>query len=220
MKKKILMSSGILFSVCILGAALYGLFYFNLLPKKEYTAEDFGIQTVKSGIDRDGDGIDDYTDIMLGARSYLQTRPKYKNTCYTGGYPPDGEGVCTDVIWKAFENAGYSLKDMVDQDVAANTDAYPGVNGRPDTDIDFRRVRNLLVFFKRHAASLTLDLKDIQEWQPGDIVVLPAHIGIISDKRNKDGVPYLLHNGGQPVLEEDVLERYEIIEGHFRWEQK
>ena len=45
------------------------------------------------------------------------------------------------------------------------------------------------------------------------------HIGIISDKRNKKGVPYLIHNGGQPIREEDILERYneyEPITGHYR----
>lgn len=31
-----------------------------------------------------------------------------------GGYPPDNIGVCIDVVWRAFANAGYSLKDMVD----------------------------------------------------------------------------------------------------------
>ena len=33
-----------------------------------YTAEDFGIDTIYSCIDFNGNGIDDYTDILLGAR--------------------------------------------------------------------------------------------------------------------------------------------------------
>lgn len=41
---------------------------------------------------------------------------------------------------------------------------------------------------------------------PGDIVIFgTTHIGIVSDKRNKDGVPYLIHNAGQPLREEDAL---------------
>ena len=47
---------------------LLGLDYWNLLPHKTYTAEHFGIETLQSPLDADGDGIDDYTDIMLGAR--------------------------------------------------------------------------------------------------------------------------------------------------------
>ena len=66
------------------------------------------------------------------------------------------------------------------------------------------------------------DIKEIEEWQPGDIVIFnESHIGIISDKRNKNGTPYLIHNSAQPVREEDVLERYESeITGHYRWNQK
>ena len=50
--------------------------YYNLLPKKNYTAEDFNIKTVESKVDFDGDGIDDYRDIMLGARKDAENRPK------------------------------------------------------------------------------------------------------------------------------------------------
>jgi len=48
-------------------------------------------------------------------------------------YPPDDEGVCTDLVWRAFKNAGYSLKDMVNKDIASNVSAYPRVNGSPDS---------------------------------------------------------------------------------------
>ena len=51
--------------------------------------------------DSDGDGIDDQTDILESARSYLATRPKYKSKYYAGGYPDDGYGVCTDVVIQA-----------------------------------------------------------------------------------------------------------------------
>lgn len=218
MKKMILIIGGFLLFVCVFGAVLYGLFYFHLIPGKSYSAADFGIKTLKSQTDYDGDGIDDYTDILLGARAYIETKPVFKSKCYVGGYPPDGEGVSADIVWKAFQNAGYSLKDLVDQDISENTKAYPGVNETPNPDIDFRRVRNLLAFFRRHAEPLTTDLQNIGEWQPGDIVIFSVDdIGIVSDKRNKNGVPYLLHNSGQPVLEEDAMTKYETIVGHFRW---
>lgn len=138
----------------------------------------------------------------------------------SGGYPPDNEGVCTDVIWRAFKNAGYSLKDMVDEDIKKHTDKYPRVQGKPDPNIDFRRVPNLKVYFSRNHITLTTDLSKIEEWQPGDIVVFGSkHIGIISDIRNKKGIPYLIHNGGQPNREEDFLElynAYDPITGHYR----
>lgn len=93
--------------------------------------------------------------------------------------------------------------------------------GEPDPNIDFRRVPNLISFFSRNATSLTTSLSEIAEWQPGDIVTFGAnHVGIISDKRNKNGIPYLIHNAGQKKREEDILEIYSLyseISGHFRW---
>lgn len=197
-------------------------FYF-LFPRKTYKAEDFNIETVHSLIDYDEDGIDDYTDILLGARKDASNHPRYDGSYVSGGYPSDDVGVCADVIWRAFKEAGYSLKDMIDEDIKNNKNDYPGLDKKPDPNIDFRRVRNLKVFFDKYADSLTLDINKIEQWQPGDIVVFGnryTHIGIISDKRNKRGVPYLIHNAGQPKREEDVLERWNKkskVVGHYRW---
>ena len=188
--------------------------------KQVYYAKDFGLETLKSQKDKDADGIDDYTDILEGAKIEAERSPRYNSEYYVGGYPPNEEGVCTDVIWRALKNAGYLLKDMVDEDIKNNIDKYPRVGGKPDPNIDFRRVPNLKVYFERNQLSLTLDLNKIEEWQPGDIVAFgKSHIGIISDKRNKKGIPFLLHNGGQPIREENILEVYnnfEPITGHYR----
>lgn len=203
--------------ICVLSISVYFMSYYNIIPQKYYTAEDFGITTIKSETDYNNNGIDDYTDIMIGARKDAKNKPKYKSAYYEGGYPPDNEGVCTDLVWRAFANAGYSLKDMVDEDIKNNAEAYPRVNGKPDPNIDFRRVPNLKVFFERNTVSLTLDPYDIEHWQPGDIVTYGTeHIAIISDKRNKKGIVYIIHNGGQPVREENALTRHEIS-GHFRF---
>lgn len=197
--------------------------YYSLLPKKSYTAEDFGITIVKSDIDKNQNGIDDYTDILLGAKAEAKRNPKYKSAYYSGGYAPLTEGVCTDVVIRSLLEAGYSLKDMIDLDIKNNTNLYPRVEGRPDPNIDFRRVKNLKVFFDRKLEVLTTSLLEIDKWQPGDIVIFGedyTHIGIISDKRNKDGIPYLIHNSGQPKKEEDTLKRWsdsKTISGHYRF---
>lgn len=191
---------------------------------KVYYASDFNIETILSTNDYDEDGIDDFTDIMLGAREDAINKPKYKSVYYAGGYPPENEGVCSDVIWRAFKNAGYNLKDMIDLDIKNHPSDYPGLDGVADSNIDFRRVRNLKVFFDKYATSLTLELSEIEEWQPGDIVIFGSnytHIGIISDKRNKDGIPYLIHNVGQYNREEDALIKWDKksgIVGHYRYE--
>ena len=206
---------GVALLLALIWAGLWAGFRFNLLPKRSYTAADFGIETLQSPNDADADGIDDYRDIMLGARAFVETDPKYDGSYFAGGYPPEGVGVCTDVIWQGFMAAGYTLKDLVDADISENREAYPEID-TPDPNIDFRRVRNLRIFFARRAESLTLDPNEIVEWQPGDIVVYPKHIAVVSDKRNKKGQPYIIHHGGQPVLEEDALTRMEIV-GHYRW---
>lgn len=89
----------------------------------------------------------------------------------------------------------------------------------PDRNIDFRRVKNLYVFFNLNAESLSTDLKDISEWQGGDIVIFKNHIAIVSDRRNVHGVPYVIHHANpfQKTYEEDILEKHNDIRGHYRW---
>lgn len=190
--------------------------WFNILPGRSYTAEDFGIETIRSETDYDNDGIDDYTDIMLGARKDAENHPRYDGSYVDGGYPADEVGVCTDVIWRAFKEAGYDLKVMVDADILERPEAYPQIS-QPDPNIDFRRVANLQSFFEGHAEKLTTDVNEIGEWQPGDIVIFDdgGHIGIVSDKRNKSGQPWIIHNAGQPKREEDYLKRARVT-GHYR----
>lgn len=205
-------------AVVVLAVVVWAAWYWGLIPKRTYTAADFSIDTVLSTVDFNGNGTDDYTDILRGAKKDAKNHPKYDGSYYRGGYPPEDIGVCTDVIWRAFREAGYSLKDMVDRDIQARPTAYRNIKER-DPNIDFRRVTNLRIFFSKYARSLTTDINEIEAWQPGDIVVFnnDAHIGIVSDKRNKDGQPYILHNGGQPVREEDYLGRSEVT-GHYRFD--
>lgn len=190
---------------------------YELVPKEYYKASDFDIKTIYGKTDYDKDNIDDYTDFVLGARKDAENNPKYVSKYYDTSYPPDNEGVCTDTIWRAFKNAGYSLRDMVDNDIALYPEDYPNIKNR-DINIDFRRVVNLDIFFSKYSQSLTLDPKEIAEWQPGDIVVFEdKHIGIISDRRNSEGITFVIHNGGQKNREEDYLTKSEIT-GHYRFD--
>lgn len=213
----------ILIIIFIIIASIITVYFIFQTNKRTYTDNDFNIETIISSTDYDNDGIDDYSDILQGAKIEAEKKTKYKSAYYAGGYPPDTEGVCTDMVWRALKNAGYLLKDMVDEDIKNNVDEYPRVNGKPDPNIDFRRVPNLKVYFERNQISLTTDLSKIEKWQQGDIVVFGnSHIGIISDKRNKKGIPYLLHNAGQLLREEDVLEiynKYNPITGHYRMKE-
>ena len=127
------------------------------------------------------------------------------------------------MIWRAFREAGYSLRYMVDRDIRQNTWRYPKIANKQesrDSKIDFRRVRNLRIFFDAYAVILTTDINDVAAWQPGDIVIFNenSHIGIVSDKRNANGQPLIIHNGGQPNREEDYLPGAQKIAAHYRFD--
>lgn len=201
-----------LFIIFILVCVLY---YVGIIPHKKYTNEDFSIPTYHSFIDKDLDGVDDQTDILNNVRDYIAKKPKYKSKYYGTGYPDDEYGTCVDVVGFGLLYAGYDIKELLNEDVLEYRDLYS--IDVVDKNIDFRRVQNLNVYFKNHAISLTTNLKEIESWQGGDIVVFDGHIGIVSDKRNRKGIPFLIHhaNPNQLYYEEDVMERYHII-GHYR----
>lgn len=205
----------------LIGAIAVGVYYawlFNLIPWGTYTAEDFDIEIIKSPVDFNENGKNDYEDFLKGAKKDAANHPKYDSAYYGGGYPPDNIGVCTDVIWRAFKEAGYSLRDMVDKDINEFPEEYPHISIM-DANIDFRRVNNLWIFFGRYGTELSADISKLEEWQPGDIVIFNdgAHIGMVSDKRNKKGQPLIIHNGGQPRREEDYLKRGKVA-AHYRFD--
>ena len=175
-KKGILLGSLAVFAL----ALIYVLYRFNYLPHPKYANEKFGIETYRSQVDRDGDGV------------------------------------CTDVVAFGLLGAGYDLMELVHEDVLAHGDHYD--IDPVDGSIDFRRVRNLKVFFQHNATALTTDIYDIGQWQGGDIVIFENHIGIVSDKRNGRGVAFVLHNGSplQLFYEEDILEHRDDLVGHYR----
>lgn len=190
----------------------------NIIPHRQYENIDFNIETYKSEVDKDGDGVDDQTDMLTSVRKYIETKPVYKSKYYATGYPDDQYGVCTDVVAFGMKNTGYDLMELVNQDIVNHKENYNIET--VDKNIDFRRVRNLNVYFKNNIISLTTDLSKIEEWQGGDIIVFKDHIGVISDKRNRKGIPFLIHHANpvQVNYEEDVLEFYgqDYIIGHYR----
>lgn len=213
---KILFSIGIIIAgitVCIL------LHYQNTSAKRpddKWSGEC--IEQYHSSSDKDKGGMDDQMDILTSALEYIQTCPEYASKYYDSGYPDDGHGVCTDVVAFSLKNSGYDLRELVAEDVFEHFEKYS--IDTPDKNIDFRRVKNLYVYFENHALSLTTDVTDISSWQGGDIIIFKNHIGIVSDRRNKHGVPYVIHHNSpwQKAYEQDILENRKDITGHYRWQ--
>lgn len=195
---------------------IFILYRYNYIPHQKFSSEQLGYATYTSSCDKDQDGIDDQTDILSSAIRYIETKPKYKSKYYTTGYPNDEYGVCTDVVSYALHDAGYDLMALVQNDIVAYPNAYD--IDEPDPNIDFRRVRNLKIYFQHTAIPLTLDITKTAEWQGGDIVIFEKHIGIVSDNRNKKGIPFVIHNANpiQASYEEDILETWGTIVGHYR----
>ena len=214
-KRKLIIILSVIF-ILLIFFIIYFLYALNIIPHRKYTNKDFGIETYISLVDKDNDGIDDQTDIINNTRKYIKTKPKYQSKYYATGYPDDEYGVCTDVVAFSLKDAGYDLMELVYNHVKENRELYD--IDTIDKNIDFRRVVNLDVYFKNTAIVLTNDVNKIEEWQGGDIVVFKKHIGIVSDKRNKNGVPFIIHHANpyQVHYEEDILEQRDDIIGHYR----
>lgn len=149
--------------------------------------------------------------------------PAYYSIPYPNGDVPPDRGVCTDVVIRAYRKVGIDLQKEVHEDMMANFDKYPKLWGlsRPDTNIDHRRVPNLIRYFARRGSPKPVSMK-AEDYAPGDIVFWNLgggvmHVGIVSGKRSADGGRYLIvHNIGGGQVIEDYLFRYEIA-GHFQF---
>lgn len=148
--------------------------------------------------------------------------PAYVDLDYPGGDVPIKRGVCTDVVIRALrDGVGLDLQKLVHEDMASAFGEYPKTWGltKPDSNIDHRRVPNLRCYFERKQFSLPVTTKR-QDYLAGDLVsctVFPnlPHIMIVSDKKNYNGVPLVIHNIGQGAQEEDRLFEFPIT-GHYR----
>lgn len=192
------------------------LYIYNYIPHKKYTDRDFDIPIYVSSVDKDNDGLSDNLDIIDNAYKYIETKPKYKSKYYANGYPDDEYGVCTDVVNISLLKSGYDMKELVNADIIANKELYN--IDTIDKNIDFRRVKNLDIYFKRNAINLTTDINKIEEWNAGDIVVFKNHIGLIADVRNSRGIPFVIHHANpyqSSYIEDILMYRFDII-GHYR----
>ncbi|MBN1799608.1 MAG: DUF1287 domain-containing protein [Spirochaetales bacterium] len=152
--------------------------------------------------------------------------PSYFVIDYPGGEIPADRGVCTDVIVRAYRKLGIDLQVEVHEDIKKTMRNYPRVwsVGKPDTNVDHRRVCNLLVFFGRRGITLPIT-RNPSDYKPGDIVVWrlsasTTHIGMVSRRVNHKKTCYLIvHNIGLGQVLEDVLFKWPII-GHYRYNKE
>ncbi len=153
---------------------------------------------------------------------------------YKGGDPPSGWALNTDIIARAFKEAGFDLRILINEDITKNFKEYPVKaiwnQSVPDIDIDYRRIQNMEVFFERNASVLTLKFdaasdENLNKWMPGDVVFFDMdedgysdNVGIISDATTRNGSPKIIYNYIDPgfTTEADILGS-KIITGHYRY---
>ena len=165
--------------------------------------------------------------ISKAALELTQQSVVYDGSYYSMPYPngdvPEGIGVCTDVVIRTYRANGLDLQKEVHEDMSTNFNLYPNKWGltRPDSNIDHRRVPNLMTYFERQGSKLPITNKG-SDYLPGDIVAWnlgggTTHIGMVVNRLSNDKKRYqIVHNiGGGQVLE-DCLFDFDII-GHYRF---
>lgn len=151
--------------------------------------------------------------------------PAYVRIPYPGGDVPADTGVCTDEIIRTYRSVGVDLQKEVHEDMLQNFDRYPrkwrSLSSGPDSNIDHRRVPNLMVFFARKGQSLALSGR-ADDYVPGDIVTWDLggdvpHVGMLVNQKSAQSSRYMIvHNIGQGPRMEDVLFNWKIT-GHYRY---
>ena len=149
--------------------------------------------------------------------------PSYFSIAYPNGDIPAGKGVCTDVVIRAYRKLGIDLQEEVHEDMKANFELYPKLWGlsKPDSNIDHRRVPNLMTFFSRFGTKKPIT-DNPADFEPGDIVCWNlggaiTHIGILIDRKSSNGLQNMVvHNIGGGQVAEDILFKYKII-GHYSY---
>jgi uncharacterized protein YijF (DUF1287 family) len=151
--------------------------------------------------------------------------PAYFSISYPNGDVPKDKGVCTDVIVRAYRKLGIDLQKEVHEDMVSNFSRYPQQWGlkKPDTNIDHRRVPNLMTFFSRKGTVKKMS-SDPVDYKPGDIVAWNlggniTHIGFVIDEKSEDNKRNLVvHNIGNGQEISDCLFSYKII-GHYSYQK-
>jgi uncharacterized protein YijF (DUF1287 family) len=147
----------------------------------------------------------------------------YVKIDYPAGDVATDTGVCSDVVVRAFRKAGVDQQKQVHEDIARAWSEYPkkwAANG-PDTNIDHRRVLNLMTYFTRQSKSLPIS-SSRDDYLPGDVVAWDLgggqdHIGIVTNMWSETEKRCLVvHNIGAGARIEDVLFAW-TIKGHYRY---
>jgi len=156
-------------------------------------------------------------------RQSVRYDQRYYRIAYPMGDVPADRGACTDVVVRAYRKMGIDLQQKVHEDMRRNFTLYPRQwrQQAPDSNIDHRRVPNLMTFFQRHGKALQISYR-AADYKPGDIVCWVwqngmTHIGIVAEQKTPCNSRHMIiHNKGAGQQLEDYLFKTKII-GHYRY---
>jgi len=158
-------------------------------------------------------------------RHRVRYHSEYVRLPYPNGDVPADTGVCTDEIIRSYRAVGVDLQKELHEDMVRDFSAYPNQKrwrlNHPDSNIDHRRVPNLMLFFQRKGETLPITNR-AADYAPGDLVTWDLgrgvpHIGIVVDQKASWSDRYMIvHNIGAGPNMEDVLFHWKIT-GHYRY---
>lgn len=164
-------------------------------------------------------------DFVAAARSQigktLSYDARYARIPYPGGDIPLVAGCCTDVVIRAYRSLGLDLQKLVHEDILLAPGSYRGLltHGKPDTNIDHRRVSVVWAYLRRHA-SVRPCSPNPADYRAGDLVIWRLqsgrlHLGVVSFAQSGEA-PLVIHNIIFGPKEEAMLFGWPVI-GHYRY---
>ncbi|MFM2266922.1 MAG: hypothetical protein RL757_363 [Bacteroidota bacterium] len=192
-------------------------------PKNQPETVQFEGKTAEKPIDGWAKRVSDAAISLTHDR--VRYDPAYFSIAYPNGDVPADKGVCTDVVIRTYRKLGIDLQKEVHEDMIKNFEKYPKTWGlkKTDTNIDHRRVPNLMQFFSRHATVKPIS-QAANDYKAGDIVTWNlngglTHIGVLVNQYASDGSrPMVVHNIGNGQEISDCLFSFKIT-GHYFYQK-
>jgi len=131
------------------------------------------------------------------------------NIGYPGGDPGYQQGVCTDVVIRAYRFINIDFQELIHEDMKIAHSEYNKryLTKKLDNNIDHRRTQNIQTYLTRIGAKISVP--KVNDYKPGDIVfwdIAAGHTGIVSDKKSLNHGGYMvIHNIGGGAEIEDLL---------------
>lgn len=151
--------------------------------------------------------------------------PSYVRIPYPMGDVPANTGVCTDLVIRAFRKGlDWDLQECVYEYRKWQQQTDPNI--KIDTNIDHRRVRNLMEYFDAHCDASYSDTdwdgssgRDLTKCEKGDIIVFNLGYGILHIAICISST-HMVHNVGAGQVIDPIYTDSPIIRNYRLWDYR